>query len=411
MVKIILGTVFLLLSNMIVLLILIILLLFFGVSPAFAVTVTTSSVPSTITNESFTFNISISGASSGTNYLRVDLYKNTTGTPNYFGETYNGTSWYGGSTGTQYFPISIVSGQTWNGSIQGKLGNPSTTEYPGLGSYKLRVRRYTSSGNAASDTQIPADITINYTASTSSPSPSPTTSPNPSPSSTTSSSAFTISNIPSQIDSTETFNASVNLSLSDKANTTFYLKGAFKRKDNTNYFGLTKINGSWIKNNKTYSDQYKITTSSSGNWSGNLEIQPDIMDSGYEGAGEYIFKVGRYTEDGSLSWSNEVTIKINAQEIVLDDDSDILGVDKTQDKQDKTKSSKRTVEEYSLEKYIKVATPASRATPSAKSKAEVKAAKQINFISIIGSILVIIGVIPISYAIYNKFRKRNKSSS
>lgn len=388
-------------------LILTLILLFFGVSPVFAVTVTTSNIPSTITDESFTFNVSVSGASGGTNYLRVDLYKETTGTPNYFGETYNSTSWYGGSTGTQYFPILIVSGQTWNGSIQGRLGNPSTTEYPGLGSYKLRARRYTSSGNAASDTQTPADIIINYTAPTPSPSPSTTTSSSPSSSSTTSTSTFTISNIPSTIDSTETFNTSINLSLSNKANTAFYLKGAFKRKDGTNYFGQTKVNGSWIKNSKTYSDQYKITTDSSGNWSGNLEIQPDIMDSGYEGAGEYIFKVGKYSEDGSLNWSNESSIKINAQEIVLDgEDSDILGIN---EEKQATKTAKRTVEELSLEKYVKVATPTSRV--SATVSAKVKGKQQFNLLSVSGGILVIIGVILITYAIYYKFRKRNKEIS
>lgn len=392
------------------LLILTILFLFCGVRPAFAVTVITSSIPSTITDESFTFNISITGASAGTNYLRVDLYKDTTGTPNYFGETYNGTSWYGGSTGTQYLPISIVSGQTWNGSIQGRLGTPSITEYTGPGSYKLRVRRYTSSGNAASDTQTPADITINYIASTPTPTPTPPPSPSPTPTSSSTSSGFTISQVPSQIDSTETFNVSVNLALSNKPNTIFYLKGAFKKKDGTNYFGLTKVGNSWIKNNIKYQDQYKITTDGAGNWSGNLEIRPDILDSGYEGAGEYIFKAGRYAEDGSLNWSNEATIKINSQEVIPEDDSSILGITETQSKQEKPKASNEK-EVYSLEKYIKIATPASRAASSAGIKAEIKGAKQINLISIIGGILVIIGIIPISYAIYKQFRKRNESSS
>lgn len=77
-------------------------------------------------------------------------------------------------------------------------------------------------------------------------------------------------------------------------------------------------------------------------------------------------------------------------------------------KKEATKTAKKTVEELSLEKYIKVSTPASRATPSASPKAGVKGAKQFNFLSIAGEILVIIGVVPIAYAIYNKFRKRNK---
>lgn len=130
------------------------------------------------------------------------------------------------------------------------------------------------------------------------------------------------------------------------------------------------------------------------------------MDSGYEGAGEYIFKVGRYSEDGSLNWSNETTVKINAQEIVLDDvDSNVLGIN---EKKEATKTTKSKAETLSLEKYVKAATPQSRATPSANPKTEVKGAKQTNFLSIMGGILVIIGAVPIAYAIHYKFRKRNK---
>lgn len=389
------------------LLILAILFLLFGARSAFAVSLNFSDVPQTINDQPFSFNVSISGAGAGTNYLKVDLYKE--GTINYFGETYNGNDWYSGSAGKQYLPITIASGQTWNGSVQGRIGNPTLGEYPGPGNYKLRIRRYTSSGGTGTTDQTPQDIQIIFALS--SPTPSPTTSPSstssPAPSSsssTSSTSSFIISNIPSKIDSTETFNASVNLSLSSKPNTIFYLKGAFKKQGETNYFGLTKVGNSWIKNNTKYEDQYKITTNGNGIWSGNLEIQPDIFDSGYEGAGEYIFKIGRYSEDGALNWSNEVTITINAQEVVLEeDDSNVLGVTDKQSQKNQPKTLES--EEYSLEKYIKVATPASKipATPSAKVKGE----RQINFLAIIGSILVIIGAVPIIYAIYNKFRTRN----
>lgn len=242
-----------------------------------------------------------------------------------------------------------------------------------------------------------------------SPSPSPTT-PSTSSTSSSSTSSFTISNVPSQIDSTETFSVSVNLSLPNSPTTTFYLKGAFKKADSSNYFGLIKVSGSWIKNNKTYSDQYKLTTDSSGSWTGNLEIQPDILDSGYEGSGDYIFKVGKYTESGSLTWSNEVTIKINAQEVVLEEakDADILGAKSDTGKKSKISTSK--TEELSLERYVKVATPSSK-PPSATPSAEVKGERRINFLSIFGTIIVIIGAIPLGYAIYNKFRKRNQEIS
>lgn len=265
-----------------------------------------------------------------------------------------------------------------------------------------------------------------------SPSPSPSTSPSPSPtpnpsstisstptpsSTSTSTSSFTISKIPSQIDSTETFNAFVNLSLSNKPNTTFYLKGAFKEQDKTNYFGLTKVNESWIRNNKSYSDHVKITTDSQGFWSGNLEIQPDILDSGYEGAGEYIFKVGRYTESGSLTWSNEVTIRINTQEIILEDsDNDILAISGTQNKKDPTKLSKKRNEENSLEKYIRIATPTAETTAPSNQQAVVKG-ERTNYLNWVGLFMTACGIGLFAYvylrskdlreAIFNLFRKRN----
>lgn len=63
---------------------------FIFVSPVLAVTVTISNVPSSVSDSAFSFNVSVSGAGAGTNYLRMDLYKDTT--TNYFGETYNNTS-------------------------------------------------------------------------------------------------------------------------------------------------------------------------------------------------------------------------------------------------------------------------------------------------------------------------------
>lgn len=123
-------------------------ILFFCVVPTrvFAVTVTINNHPDTIpTTDTFTVNISVTGADAGKNYLRIDLYKE--GTTKYFGETNNGSSWYRDSEGMQFFPIDIVSGTTWTGDVQGRIGTPSNAEYDGSGSYKMRIRRYTSSGN------------------------------------------------------------------------------------------------------------------------------------------------------------------------------------------------------------------------------------------------------------------------
>lgn len=357
--------------------------------PVLAVTVTTSNIPSTITDQSFNFNVSITGAGAGTNYLRVDLYKD--GTFNYFGDTYNGTIWYNGSAGTQYYPIVIVSGQTWSGSVQGRLGSPSSGDYPGPGAYKLKIRRYTNSGKASTgDTQTSRDISITYTAPT--PSPTPTTS-----SSSSSTSDFSISGVPSQINSNQIFATSVSINLSSSPNTKFYLKGAFRSPSKPdNYFGLTQVGSSWIKNSDSATNQFSATTDSSGSWSGNINIQPDILDSGYLGSGDYNFKVGRYTGSGDgPTWSNEVAIKIIAQEIQSDSatlnslnsqtksQSEVLG------KSNEIADLPQSV--YNLENYKRVSTPSTGAGLAIESNKKTSQ-NQFNFLPVVGGILILSGL-------------------
>ncbi len=165
-------------------------LLFFllFVSPAFAVSVSIDNYPSSVTSDSFNVDVSVLGASAGQNYLRAEIYKG--GTTNYFGETYSGSDWYGGSSGTSYFPINIVDSKTTaSATLQVRIGTPTSTEFPGAGSYKLKIKRYTSSGNAAgSDDESIVDLTVNYSAPT-----TPTPTPKPSSSSSSSSSSSTTS--------------------------------------------------------------------------------------------------------------------------------------------------------------------------------------------------------------------------
>lgn len=152
---------------------LILLFLFlFKIDKIYAVTTSILNVPSEITADPFTIVASVSGNISGTHFLRIDLFKENT--TNYFGQTNNGSSWYGGSEGTQYFPITVTDG-FWSGSLQGKVGDPSLTEYPGPGSYRMRVRRYTSSGGSGnSDEQsVGVNISVNL------PTPTPTTASSP----------------------------------------------------------------------------------------------------------------------------------------------------------------------------------------------------------------------------------------
>lgn len=170
--------------------------------PVFAVTVTITNSPSTVTSDSFTVNVSVLGASSGTNYIRIDLYKD--GTSNYFGETYNGSDWYSGSDGKQYFPITIINSKsTASASLQARIGIPNSSDYDGQGFYKMRIRRYTSSGGPGSedannsavavsismptptpistDSPTPTQVSTDPPAPTKTPTPVPTKSPTPKP--------------------------------------------------------------------------------------------------------------------------------------------------------------------------------------------------------------------------------------
>lgn len=155
-----------------------VLLSLFSVS-VFAVTVSINDYPSVITDESFTITASIAGATAGTNYLRIDIYKDQT--TNYFGETFNGSDWYGGSIFSQYLPITIQSGVTWSGSVQGRVGSPSLSDYDGNGNYKIRLRRYTGSGSSTATEANNSAVEVGITLPTSTPTPSPILTNTPTP--------------------------------------------------------------------------------------------------------------------------------------------------------------------------------------------------------------------------------------
>ncbi len=268
------------------------------------------------------------------------------------------------------------------------------------GTWYWRVKAKDSSG-----TWSDWSNTWAFTLASSTPSPgvtsTPTSTPTPttSPTSLPSTSSFTISGSPSQINADQSFNVSVNLSLPNNPSTSFYLKGAFKKSGGSNYFGLTKVSGNWVKNGSSYSSQYQITTDSSGNWSDNLEVKPDSEDSGFTGTGDYIFKVGRYTSTGSgPTWSNEETIKIigAAQEsdptetisdTSLSPSSTISPSIKSIVTSSQIKSSGKT--EY---KVASIAGVTATATPSVTPSTEVKSQKQTNLPLIIGILLIISGL-------------------
>ncbi|KKP98760.1 MAG: Drug resistance transporter, EmrB/QacA subfamily [Candidatus Levybacteria bacterium GW2011_GWB1_36_18] len=188
---------------------------------SFAVTVSITNYPSSISADPFSISVSILGASSGTNYIRVDLYKD--GTQNYFGDTYNGSDWYNGSDGKQYYPITIVdSKSTASATLQTRTGVPSVSDYDGQGSYKMRIRRYTSSGGSGSEdpnntsvaisinipTPTPTPTSNPTSQTTATPTPTPVKTPTPTPKITTSPTpepdVISISNQTSSFDQTPT---------------------------------------------------------------------------------------------------------------------------------------------------------------------------------------------------------------
>lgn len=279
------------------------------------------------------------------------------------------------TTGTSYSPA--LSNGTWYWRIKSKDASGTWSDWSSVWSFIL-------------------DPT-----SSSSPSPSPNSSPT---------SSFTISNIPTEINSDQTFRVSANLSLSANPNSKFYLKEAFRVSGSSNYFGLTKVGSSWIKNSQTYSDQYSITTDANGNWSGNLEIQPDVFDSGYDGNGDYLFKIGRYTSEGSgPTWSNEVTIKINAKEVQMEEDL-TLNLSKTSSSKSSSPKSKLEPKEdlpeevYLLERYSKHSTVAG--ITAAEQNTTVKENKQNFPIHILGILLILLAA---GYIVYSKLKNRIQS--
>lgn len=240
-----------------------------------------------------------------------------------------------------------------------------------------------------------------------SPTPAPTSTPAPTPKPT---SSFTVSNIPSQINSNQSFNTSVNLTLPNNKNSTYYLSGAFKKVGGTRYFGLTKIDSNWAQyNSSNYLNQYKITTDDSGNWTGTLEVKPDIEDSDYKGSGDYIFKVARYLSNSSPTWSNEAAITIN--DVTNDYNSDsstpqpTLNIISSASPKPASTQSPTPKPTQSLKYSYRIASVAAATTSAtaavrtatSEAGAKVKNQKQNNPIIWIGIILIFAGLSSIGY--------------
>lgn len=301
--------------------------------------------------------------------------------------------------------------------------SPSLTD--GLWYWRVKAK---DAGGVWSDWSSVWSFTLASNSSTPSPSdladptPTPTPTSTPQPTSSSQSSLFLISDAPSQINSDQSFSVSVDLILPNNPNTKFYLKGAFKKADGSNYFGFTKVAGSWVKNGSSYSSQFPITTDSSGNWSGSLEVKVDSKDSGFTGSGDYIFKMGRYTSSGSgPTWSNEVIIKITAVEAEKNNEGGTGGsnASKSTPKPTSTASTKNSSLNTSsimkpakrLEENI-ASVAGEQASPTPSPNIEAISKKEINFIPLLGGGFILAGLSSLGLiylknkGIYEKFFKQ-----
>lgn len=126
--------------------------------------------------------------------------------------------------------------------------------------------------------------------------------------------SLSVTNIPLTIDQSQEFGVGITFSCPGCTSDS-YLRGVFYP-NGTSYFGYTQDNNNNWNNAAAGSctTYFKITQtdlSKDGTWSGTLKLKPDKDNSYYNGPGEYLFKVGRYTPScGSPLWSTETTIAI-----------------------------------------------------------------------------------------------------
>ena len=124
--------------------------------------------------------------------------------------------------------------------------------------------------------------------------------------------SISISDLPNEINQSDEAETAITFSCSGCGDS--FIRGVFYP-SGTNYFGLTQNNiGDWIGSDSDRSKYFKIAKTDliDASWSGKLSIKPDLSDSAYQGPGEYLFKVGRYTSstDSGADWSNELAIRI-----------------------------------------------------------------------------------------------------
>ncbi len=127
--------------------------------------------------------------------------------------------------------------------------------------------------------------------------------------------SLSLNNVPVTVDQSGEFEIGITLSC-PSCTTDSFLRGVFYP-SGTSYFGYTKDNnGNWSNaaggNCTTYFKVAQTDLSKEGSWSGALRFKSDKDSPNYNGPGEYLFKVGRYTPSCSSPsiWSTETTVAI-----------------------------------------------------------------------------------------------------
>ena len=123
-------------------------------------------------DSAFTVTATMSGLSKSAIYrLRVAI---SPGTSNYFGSTYDGSTWHMGSIADGNFVSITTDGNgVWGGDIQGKIDSDDPNFTTGSGMYDLKIGRYTQTGSTATWSD-PKNIEIVVPLT-----PTPTNSPTP----------------------------------------------------------------------------------------------------------------------------------------------------------------------------------------------------------------------------------------
>lgn len=357
-------------------------------------------VPSQVfAGDSFNFLTTISGVNAGEKYY-VKCRVGPSSSSLTEGQTFNlsTNTWLSDNSAWTAMPVIDVGDQTTTFPVQCR---PKTGSSAGSKVVYVRICLKKPDNSCGSSIQSATSATLTVVGSTTTqpltttqPTSAATSSPTSQPSSSSQRSSFTISYAIDQITSTDSLTVPTTLILPSSPNSKFYLKGAFKKTDNSNYFGLTQVGNAWVNNGTSYSKQFPIITDSIGYWTGNLAIKVDTEDSGFTGSGDYIFKVARYSQSGSgPTWSNEVSLQIVAS-TVNDDQSTTANNSPTNSPKSSTnvKGSPKSVGKFGSSIIKNQATIAGIATKTAQSSPLVKSnPPQINW-WLIGGGLISLGV-------------------